>query len=613
MKRLPPYQIRKLERQIEATGARELKHRLETAQARVNRRIASMARDPKAATSKRFRDALEAEITRIYASLSLDFDKWLGDIVKTGGPAWAGETAGQIMQATGKKLPLMRFDRERVQRYQEMITKENGEHLAAVFTRSMTDASIRQLRNATVDTFRQQVIEGWTANETHKRLQQSWDRLAGNESGRRFVDRGGNEWTNSRYLQMLTRTTMQRVSREIEIDTLADNGFSLARISSDAGDPCPICEAWQGVVIRVAGSGQGGGRFPTYQQSLDAGMWHPNCTHRLEYIDEDLEADEIKQQAEQPSPGAWEDPDAVREYSDKINQQRYRDGGMSAAEARRAVMRDRLKDRARSGMVSERFDDAIDAIPDKVLDQMRLDQLPHFRLSKKDEEGAFSRNSPRGGWVVLDRKTAADDGAAYRQVCELAAKRGVMVGDWRGLRASRNENEAIGNFALFKDTVTPEEKAAILAYTRPGSTYRRWNKALRTGDESELTREDRSAIRHLDAVLAKAPKHEGRTFRGIGFDKPEIERKYRSLQVGSIDVDRGFLSTSFDHQRAEDFAVYESKNGVVQTIEGRNGVPLFNFSAITVEKEVLYPRETGIVVLHVGGDSSILRMNAREL
>lgn len=424
MSRPSSFQIRKLERQIEAAGARELKRRLEVAQERVNRRIASMARDPKAATSKRFRDALEAEITRIYASLSLDFDKWLGDIVKTGGPAWAGETAGQIMQATGKKLPLMRFDRERVQRYQEMIAKENGEHLAAVFTRSMTDASIRQLRNATVDTFRQQVIEGWTANETHKRLQQAWDRLAGNESGRRFVDRGGKEWTNSRYLQMLTRTTMQRVSREIEIDTLADNGFSLARISADAGDPCPICEAWQGVVIRVAGSGEGGGRFPTYQQSLDAGMWHPNCTHRPEYIDEDLEADEIKRQAEQPSPGAWEDPDAVRAYSDGINQKRYRDEGLSAAEARRAVMRDRLKDRARSGMVSERFDDAIDAIPDKVLDQMQLNQLPHFRLSKKEEEPVFSRNSPKGGWVVLDR-TAAGKAEFDKAFYSLQTKRGV--------------------------------------------------------------------------------------------------------------------------------------------------------------------------------------------
>jgi hypothetical protein len=426
MSRLTSFQIRKLERRIEATGTAELKERLRTAQESANRKIASMARDPKAATSKRHRDALEAEITRIYASLSLDFDKWLGDIVRTGGPVWAGETAGQIMQATGKKLPLMRFDRERVQRYQEMINAQNGEHLAAVFTRSMTDASIRQLRSATVDTFRQQVIEGWTANETHKRLQQAWDRQTGNESGRRFVDRGGNEWTNSRYLQMLTRTTMQRVSREVEIDTLADNGFSLARISSDAGDPCPICEAWQGVIIRVAGSGEGGGRFPTYQQSLDAGMWHPNCTHRLEYIDEDLEADEIKRQAEQPSPGAWEDPDAVRAYSDGINQKRYRDGGMSAAEARRAVMRDRLKDRARSGMVSERFDEAIDAIPDNVLDQMRLDQLPHFRLAKKGEEPAFSRNSPKGGWVVLDR-AGAGKAEFDKGFYSLQTKRGVDV------------------------------------------------------------------------------------------------------------------------------------------------------------------------------------------
>lgn len=445
MKRPSSFQIRKLERQIEATGARELKHRLEVAQARVNRRIASMARDPKAATSKRYRDALEAEITRIYASLSLDFDKWLGDIVKTGGPAWAGETAGQIMQATGKKLPLMRFDRERVQRYQEMIAKENGEHLAAVFTRSMTDASIRQLRNATVDTFRQQVIEGWSANETHKRLQQSWDRLAGNESGRRFVDRGGKEWTNSRYLQMLTRTTMQRVSREIEIDTLAENGFSLAQISSDAGDPCPICEAWEGVIIQLAGSGIGGGRYPTYQQTLDAGMFHPNCVHRVEYIDEDLEGAEIQRQSEEPSPGNWDDPDAVLDYRNRIEIHRYRDQGMSVQEATRAVMRDRLKRRAQSGMISNRFEDAIDAIPDRVLDQMNLNKLPHFRYMKSDEDHAYSRNSSRGGWIVLDRDAGSEDGgrAAFdKAFYSLETKRGVLTSV---LKNDKSENMLTAN------------------------------------------------------------------------------------------------------------------------------------------------------------------------
>jgi hypothetical protein len=427
--RLNRFQLRKLERQAEAEAVSGLRRRVDVARMRARAAIERAARKPSIAVNKGERDALEKRITAVYGTLGKEFDAWLMDMLRENGPVWAGAVQSQIKGVDD--IPPMEFSRERVKRYAEIIHQGNEANLAAVMTQSMTQQAIADLRFAFIDTFRQSSIEGWTANETHKRLQQAWDKSAGNIGGRRFVDRGGKEWANSRYLQMLVRTTMQRASRDIQIDTLTDNGFELGRISRDAGDPCPICEAWEGAIIRLAGSGQGGGRFPTYQQSLDAGMWHPNCTHRPEYIDEDLEADEINRQAAQPSPGNWADPDAVLEYRNGIDQQRYRDQGMSAAVAKRAVIRDRLDSRLRAGGFAGRFGDEIKAIPDSVLDQMELAKLPHFRYLKTDEGGeAFSRNSSRGGWIVLDRDAASAQGgkAAFQKgFFSLQAKRGVVA------------------------------------------------------------------------------------------------------------------------------------------------------------------------------------------
>jgi hypothetical protein len=125
------------------------------------------------------------------------------------------------------------------------------------------------LRAAFLHTFRQGVVEDHSARETHKQLQQRWGDVAGNVEGQRFVDGSGRRWDNAQYLQMLTPTTASRVSRESYIDTLVESGFKLARIPGDGGENCPICDAWEGVIVQIAGESDGA--YPTYQDALDAG------------------------------------------------------------------------------------------------------------------------------------------------------------------------------------------------------------------------------------------------------------------------------------------------------------------------------------------------------
>jgi hypothetical protein len=98
------------------------------------------------------------------------------------------------------------------------------------------------------------------------------------------VDRSGRPWEEARYLQMVVRTTAQRVAVESQIDTLTGNGYRFGRISDDGDKDCPVCVAWEGKIILLVGQSR---QFPTYAEAKAAGVWHPNCTHRLEYIDED--------------------------------------------------------------------------------------------------------------------------------------------------------------------------------------------------------------------------------------------------------------------------------------------------------------------------------------
>jgi hypothetical protein len=118
-------------------------------------------------------------------------------------------------------------------------------------------------------------------------------------------------------------------------------------------------------------------------------------------------------------------------------------------------------------MVSERFDDAIDAIPDRVLDQMDLANLPHFRLAKDDEKEAFSRNSPRGGLIVLDR---ADSGKAEfdKAFYSLQTKRGVEVAE---KKAEKKSEKAPGSESIAAPPLTKIRSLAPEIGTKPKEIF----------------------------------------------------------------------------------------------------------------------------------------------
>jgi len=293
----------------------------------------------------------------------------------------AHDDATEELKESGKK-DLVQYDPARSERYISYLAPRNAERLAAVFTDKMQENLVRTLRFAYIDVARKAAVEGLTHAEVNKELQDRWQKDSGNESLYRFVDKSGRAWENARYFQMLVRTNAQRVWTDSYCDSLASNGFKLARISDDGDPDCPICSAWEGRIVCVAGKQKG---FPTYADAQEAGVFHPNCTHRLRYIDETIDADEIALQAKHPPSDMSKE--AMQEQKDKIDVQRYVSQGQNANEAKVSVAADRLSRNIRSGLFSDELATVASQLPKDVLRKMFDNgMIPRFSVAKKEDE-----------------------------------------------------------------------------------------------------------------------------------------------------------------------------------------------------------------------------------
>ena len=238
----------------------------------------------KAALTAAGRAPIEAQIDvafrqKLQAKLQEALDALSGKSAQSG-----NEEAIRQAEAKGEIIP--RFSPEYLQEYLARISPKNAPALAAVFTQSMSASAKEALRIAAVDTFRAAAATGLTTRERMKLLQENWARRAQDTNPFRFVDRAGRRWENARYVQMLARTTAQRVQTAAFCDSMLQGGYPLARISNDSGTlQCGVCSAWEGRLIDLTA----GNLFKKYgavplRAAREAGVFHPNCTHRLEYL-----------------------------------------------------------------------------------------------------------------------------------------------------------------------------------------------------------------------------------------------------------------------------------------------------------------------------------------
>ena len=92
-----------------------------------------------------------------------------------------------------------------------------------------------------------------------------------------FIDRGGHHWQLENYAEMAVLTAIERSTISGYVDTMESYGYDLAVIDGHIGS-CPICEAWEGVIISVSGNNSD---YPSLDEAEGAGCFHPRCLHGI--------------------------------------------------------------------------------------------------------------------------------------------------------------------------------------------------------------------------------------------------------------------------------------------------------------------------------------------
>lgn len=129
-----------------------------------------------------------------------------------------------------------------------------------------------------------------------------------------FTDRGGHHWTLENYAEMAVLTAIERSTISGYADTMQSYGYDLAVIDGHAGS-CPICEAWEGVIVSVSGNDN---NYPSLDEAEGAGCFHPRCMHGITTYYPDI--------THEPKGGFRDEPREVREPSREYtarSRQRY--------------------------------------------------------------------------------------------------------------------------------------------------------------------------------------------------------------------------------------------------------------------------------------------------
>ncbi len=391
---MPP-ELRKLLATADALAAKA-KGAVLSATRDIRKEILFLAGELNVAGSAEARESIFAQVTKRFAKLgkrlSALFTYMDETAVRRGGRA-ASESTGlevKISPAHAKAVIAA-------------VTKGGSARLAATMTRSMNDNIVSALRNATVSAFREQAVDGLTNDEMAKVLLQKWQAAAKDPANVQFVDRSGRVWDTETYINMNVRTNAMNVYNDVLVESIGKaTGSDLVMVSSDGDADCRLCFPWEGRILSITGKTR---EFPTYEEAKAAGLFHPNCVHTLEPVDEELDADEVELQRNFPPPADMT-PSAMDEqrYEIDINRKMMNEG-LSLKEAKVAVDRDNLANAMREGLASGKADEVVAKLTDEQVNALCPNgNPPRFAPAKDNAGGEEWNRGSNGGVLYIDRK-----------------------------------------------------------------------------------------------------------------------------------------------------------------------------------------------------------------
>ena len=390
----------------ETTAANDAEAEIRKAQRAIKRDILALTRELDVGGSADARETVIAAVQRRIAHLEKRLAR-----VENAALEYAARAA--VADGSQKAGVEVRYSKERADEMIGILAGKRGKNLAAVFTENMAANVIDALRTATVAALRENAVAGGTKKELARALEEKWLGAAKDGENFQFVDAGGHVWDTKTYVAMNVRTNAMRVYNDSLADTIGRaTGSDLVRVSSGGDPDCRLCFTWEGRILSLTGKTEG---FPSYEEARDAGLFHPNCVHTLEYVDELLDEEEIALQKAHPVDAETATPEELDENRYQIDQDRYRRQGMDAEQARLAVDRDNLEASIRAGLLREDARQIVDGMTDAQVTALCKDgNPPSFEPTKKatrDDPHAADekwRHGSRGGTVHIDRHATLD-------------------------------------------------------------------------------------------------------------------------------------------------------------------------------------------------------------
>lgn len=197
--------------------------------------------------------------------------------------------------------------------------------LARDTTRALDSTAPRVLR-WTEDIYRQVIAETVSGSVvgTSTRRQvaaKAMDRFA-RQGVLGFKDSAGRNWSLSSYAEMTTRTATGQAFLEGTLDRYQANGDDLV-IVSNSPEECPLCRPYEGNVLSISGSLTAPPGLPegirfmgSLSAARDAGLYHPNCTHRADRYVPGL----TKPNPDTENPQGYEDRQTQRYLERKVRE-----------------------------------------------------------------------------------------------------------------------------------------------------------------------------------------------------------------------------------------------------------------------------------------------------
>lgn len=240
---------------------------------------------PNSPWSGKYLVELERSIKAFYNSLAEEYSTAFRDTLPDIMKEFYDRAVKEIKTAGKYKAILGTPDAKRINYFLDSTYEQ-----VAMKTQKMRFEHIKALRNLSADVLREASLTG----STYKDVSKSMLARAMNIKDFEFIDNAGKKWASKSYFNMLARTELMNAARASYDDKMADEGFDVMRLST-SGKCCDKCAKFEGKLFSLTGATPG---LPTKQDLIDAGVFHPNCTHSYsmvpDYIVEEESNGELK-------------------------------------------------------------------------------------------------------------------------------------------------------------------------------------------------------------------------------------------------------------------------------------------------------------------------------